>query len=112
GQAQYVKTQARGHQLDRGTALARIAYHRDKFDEEIRIAHAFGLTMAQRGQQFQETANDLRTRPPVATAQAPAPRPAARAQVAQVDRAATVSVPEKRASFDSTVASAERTSKA
>jgi len=111
GQARFVKNQARDHLLDRTTALARIAYHRDKFDEEIRIAHEFGLTMARRGQQFQEAANDLKTRPPVTAQGAPAAR-AAPARVAQVDKAASVSVPEKRASYDKTVASAEKNSKA
>jgi hypothetical protein len=111
GQAVIVKNQAKSHMLDRPTALARIAYHRDKFDEEIRIAHEFGLTMAKRGREFQQAANDLRTRPPVA-AQGAAPVRAAPARVAAVDRAASVSVPEKRASYDQTVASAERGSKA
>jgi hypothetical protein len=110
-QARFVKDQARGHVLDRPTALARIAYHRDKFSEELNIAHQFGLTMARRSQEFQQAANDLRTRPPVTAQGAPAPK-AAPARVAQVDRAASVSVPEKRASFDKTVASAERGSKA
>jgi len=111
GQAQFVKNQARSHQIDRPTALARIAYHCDKFDEEIRIAQEFGLTMARRGQQFQEAANDLRTRPPVSSQGVPVAR-AAPSRVAQVDRAASVSVPEKRQSFDRTVASAQKTSKA
>jgi hypothetical protein len=110
-QARFVKDQARGHVLDRTTALARIAYHRDKFNEELDIAHQFGLTMARRSQQFQEAANDLRTRPPVSQQGAPVTR-AAPARVAQVDRAASVSVPEKRASFDKTVASAQSGSKA
>jgi hypothetical protein len=110
-QARAVKDQARHHEIDRQTALARIAYHRDRFDEEIHIAHEFGLTMAKRGEQFQEAANDLRTRPPVTAQGAPA-QPASRSKVAQVDRAASVSVPEKRASYDKTVASAEKNSKA
>jgi hypothetical protein len=109
-QARYVKDQARNHVLDRETALARIAYHRDHFDEELHIAHEFGLTMARRSQQFQDAANDLRTPPPTAQG-APVPR-AAPARVASVDRAASVSVPEKRASYDSSVANAERSSKA
>lgn len=111
GQAQFVKNQAREHLLDRPTALARIAYHRDKFNEELNIAHEFGLTMAHRSQQFQQAANDLKTRPPVAAQGAPATR-AEPARIAQVDRAASVSVPEKRASFDKTVASAQSSSKA
>jgi hypothetical protein len=37
---------------------------------------------------------------------------AAPSRIAQVDRAASVSVPEKRASFDKTVASAQSSSKA
>jgi len=110
-QAEFVKNQAREHLLDRQTALARIAYHRDKFNEELNIAHEFGLTMARRSQEFQQAANDLRTRPPVTAQGAPATR-AAPARVAQVDKAATVSVPEKRQSFDSTVAAAQTTSKA
>jgi hypothetical protein len=66
--------------------------------------------MARRDQQFQVAANDLRTQPLVR--QGKAPSRAAPAQIAAVDRAATVSVPEKRASFDQSVASAERNSKA
>ena len=111
GQSYFVKNQARAGALDRPTALARIAYHRDKFNEELNIAHEFGLTMARRSQQFQQAANDLRTRPPVAAQGAPATR-AAPSRIAQVDRAASVSVPEKRASFDKTVASAQSNSKA
>lgn len=111
GQAEFVKNQAREHLIDRQTALARIAYHRDKFNEELDIAHQFGLTMARRSQEFQQAANDLRTRPPVTPQGAPATR-AAPARVAQVDKAATVSVPEKRQSFDNTVAAAQTSSKA
>jgi hypothetical protein len=111
GQAQFVKDQAREHMIDRPTALLRIAYHRDKFNEELNIAHEFGLTMARRSQEFQQAANDLTTRPPVARQGATA-TPAAPARVAQVDKAATVSVPEKRRSFDNTVASAQTNSKA
>jgi hypothetical protein len=113
-QADMVKDQARAHMIDRQTALARIAYHRDKFNEELNIAHDFGLTMARRSQEFQQAANDLRTRPPVAPQSAPgAPATrAAPARVAQVDKAATVSVPEKRQSFDNTVAAAQTSSKA
>jgi hypothetical protein len=110
-QAKFVKNQARHQEIDRATALARIAYHRDKFDEEIKIAHDFGLTMAKRGQQFQEAANDLKTKPPV-TAQGAPTAAAAPSKVAQVNKAASVSVPEKRASYDRTVASAEKNSKA
>jgi hypothetical protein len=106
GQAWIVKTQARQHLLDRPTALARIAYHRDKFNQEIVIAQQFGLTMAKRSQQFQQAAAELRTRP------VPRGPAAAPTRVAQVDRAASVSVPEKRASFDKTVASAQTSSKA
>jgi len=106
GQARFVKDQARSHIIDRPTALARIAYHRDKFDQELAVAHEMGLTMAKRSQQFQQAANDLKTHPPVNAQGAPVAR-AAPVKVAQVDKAATVSVPEKRASFDRTVASAE-----
>jgi outer membrane lipoprotein SlyB len=113
GQAEMVKDQARAHLIDRQTALLRIAYHRDKFNEELNIAHQFGLTMARRSQEFQQAANELATRPPVTPqgSAAPATR-AAPARVAQVDKAATVSVPEKRQSFDNTVASAQASSKA
>ena len=110
-QAGLVKDQARAHMLDRPTALLRIGYHRDKFNEELNIAHEFGLTMARRSQEFQQAANELRTRPPVSPQGAPVAR-AAPARVAQVDKAATVSVPEKRQSFDNTVASAQASSKA
>ncbi len=110
GQAMMIKEQARRHILDRPIAYAQLAYQRDHFDQEIRVAHEFGLTMARRDQQFQVAANDLRTQPLVR--QGKAPSRAAPAQIAAVDRAATVSVPEKRASFDQSVASAERNSKA
>ena len=118
GQARFVKTQVRSRIVDRPTGLQRIAYHRDHFDEEIRTAREFGLTMARRGRQFQEAANDLRTKAPVRAAQGTsvqAARPVAgrpSARVASVDRAASVSVPEKRSSFDRTVAAAAQNSKA
>jgi hypothetical protein len=110
-QARFVKEQARQHVIDRTTALAQINYERDKFNQELQVAHEFGLTMARRGQEFQQAADDLRSRPPVSAQGAPV-RPAPQAQVAQVNRAATVSVPEKRESFDNSVAAAERNSKA
>ncbi|MSP00496.1 MAG: hypothetical protein EXR07_05515 [Acetobacteraceae bacterium] len=110
GQAQFVKNQVRSRALDRPTGLARIAFHRDRFDQEIRIAREFGLSMARRGEQFQQAANDLRTRPPAARPGVVATR-ASPARVASVNRAASVSVPEKRASFDRTVASAESSGK-
>ena len=113
GQARFVKNQVRSRVVDRPTGLARIAYHRDHFNEELQLANQFGLTMAKRGTQFQEAANALRTRPPASqggTAMAARARPSA--QVAQVNRAATVSVPEKRAGFDRAVASAAGNSKA
>ncbi len=111
-QARYLKDQARHHVIDRQVALTQIAYERTRFDEELQIAHQFGLTMARRGSQFQEAANDLRTRPPAAGSPAAQSAPASRAKVASVDKAASVSVPEKRASFDNTVTAAERNSKA
>lgn len=107
GQAQIVKGQARRRELDRPTALQRIAFHRDRFDEEIRTAREFGLTMARRGEQFQQAANDLRTKPVSKPGWSPAPP----ARIASVNRAASVSVPEKRATFDRSIASAERESK-
>lgn len=112
GQARIIKLEVHTHALDRPTGLARIAYHRTKFDEELNIAHEFGLTMARRGQQFQEAANDLRAPPPSAPQRVAAGPRAAPAQIAQVDRAATVSVPEKRASYDRSVAAAQQSSKA
>ena len=123
-QARFIKDQFRSKAVDRTTGLARIAYHRDKFNEEIGIARQFGVSMANRNQQFQEAANALRTPPArqqVATgpmggptggpARPVAARPASPQRVATVYRAASVSVPEKRAGFDRTVAAAERTSK-
>ncbi len=112
GQSRFVKVQVRGGQVDRATGLARIAYHRDKFNQEIQTAREFGLSMARRGQQFQEAANDLRTRAPSSRSPAIQARRASPVQVAQVNRAAAVSVPEKRSSFDNTVTAAERGSKA
>jgi outer membrane lipoprotein SlyB len=106
-----IKTAVRHGELDRQTGLARIAYHQSKFAEELRVAHEFGLTMAKRSQQFQEAANDLRTKPPQ-NSQGQAVAAAPRTKVAQVDHAAAVSVPEKRASYDNTVANAETNSKA
>ena len=88
----------------------------DSLDKRGGIPHEeilaeFGLTMAKRSQQFQEAANDLRTKPAQNT-QGQAVAAAPRAKVAQVDHAAAVSVPEKRASYDNTVANAETNSKA
>ena len=108
GVASQVKARLRQHGIDRATGQAQLAYMRGKFDEEIRIAHEFGLTMAKRDQQFQEAATDLRTRPPSGAS----PTRASPAKVAQVNRAAAVSVPEKRRGFDRSVAAAETKSKA
>jgi hypothetical protein len=110
-QARIVKNDARAGVIDHQTALARIAYHHDHFAQELQIAHEFGLTMAKRGQQFQQAANELKTSAPVNAQGAAVPR-AAPSRVASVDRAASVSVPEKRTSYDSTVANAEKSSKA
>jgi outer membrane lipoprotein SlyB len=110
GVAKDLKSAVKRHELDRTTALAQIAYQRTRFDEEIQVAHDMGLAMAHRGEQFQEAANDLRA-PPPRPQTAVAPKPASRSAVAQVNRAATVSIPEKRASFDQTVASAQTASK-
>lgn len=120
-QARFIKDQFRSRAMDRPTGQARIAYHRDKFNEEIGIAREFGITMANRNQQFQEAANALRapaSRPPsqqVAIGAPPpratATRPASPQRTAAVYRAASVSVPEKRAGFDKTVAAAASNSK-
>ena len=114
-QARFVKNQVRGKVVDRQTGLARIAFHRDKFNEEIGIARQFGVSMANRNRQFQDAAVALR-QPPAATQRPGGSRPVAvtRAspqRVAAVNRVASVSVPEKRASFDRSVAAAERSSK-
>src|SRR5262249_22133565 len=109
-QAWIIKTQVRAGTLDRSTGLARIAYERDKFDQELQVAHDFGLTMAKRSAQFQQASNELRTQPAVNAQGAPVAR-AAPARVAQVNQAATVSVPEKRQSFDNSVSTAAQNSK-
>ena len=109
-QAKAIKAAVKRHDLDRTAGLTQIGYQRDRFEEELNVAHQFGLTMAKRGQQFQEAAADLKT--PPAPAQGSAPQPASRSRINQVDRAASVSVPEKRASYDQKVASAEASKKA
>ena len=117
GQARFVKDQVRGKALDRQTGLARIAFHRDKFNQEIGIAREFGVSMANRNRQFQDAANALR-QPPAAVAQRPGvSRPvtvgrASPQRVAAVTRVASVSVPERRATFDRTISSAQSGSKA
>jgi hypothetical protein len=94
-QAALIKTQVHNNTLPRQVGLTQLAWQRDRFDEEIKLAHDYDLTMAKRGTQFQDAANVLRSNS--------APPPSARL----VTAAASVSIPEKRRAFDQSVVTAE-----
>lgn len=101
-QAALIKEQVHGHALTREQGLARIGVERGRFDQELNLAHEYGLSMAKRGSQFQDAADALTARP--------AP-PAAQSSTKLAAVAASVSIPEKRGEFDKSVAAAESSSK-
>jgi hypothetical protein len=100
-QAGLIKTQVRNGTLTRQAGLTQLSWERGRFDEEIARAHQYNLTMAKRGNEFQDAANTLRAHP------TPASAPSTRLVTTQ----ASVSIPEKRDAFDKSVASAESNSK-
>jgi hypothetical protein len=99
-QALLIKAQVHSNTLTRQAGLTQIAWERERFDEEIALAHEYGVAMAKRGTQFRDAADALRS--------SPSPPPSARL----VSTAASVSIPEKRNEFDKAVASAESSKKA
>jgi hypothetical protein len=110
-QAQMIKQQTRRHQLDRPAALQQLAYQQDRFNEEIKLAHEYDLTMVKRSAQFSDAAAQIKQDEADAARRQAAANEAAANQAALVKVAATKSIPEKRASFDKSVTSAESSSK-
>ncbi len=104
-QARDIKTKVRQHRLDRTTAQIQIEFERDRFNEEVALAHTYGVNMAQHDDQFRDASAALtevhRERPHDGSART----------AAEVNRMATVSIPEKRSSFDKAVGNAEQTGK-
>lgn len=105
-QAREVKREVRQGKIDRAAGATTIEFHQDRFKEELQVAHEYGVDMARRGQEYQDAAHALhRSSSSGGSSQASA------GQVAAAERAASVSIPEKRASYDKTVATAEQNSK-
>jgi outer membrane lipoprotein SlyB len=100
-QAGLIKTQVHNGTLTRQAGLTQLSWERDRFDEEIERAHEYNLTMAKRGSEFQDAADTLRAHP----------TPASASSTRLVTAQASVSIPEKRETFDKSVDSAESSSK-
>jgi hypothetical protein len=98
-QANLIKSQVRSGTLTREAGLTQIAWEAARFDEEIKLAHDYDVTMAKRSGQFQDAANSLNANP--------SPPPSAKL----VTAAASVSIPEKRSEFDKSVTSADKDKK-
>ena len=103
-EATRIKNQARAGHLDRTTALAQIDYERQRFDEELAVAHDYGVNMSKRNDQFVDVSKELKQDRP--------PKTAARSDpTSQVALAATGTIPEKRRSYDKSIDHADTTSK-
>jgi hypothetical protein len=91
-QAWLIKTEMRNHQITRADALAQLDQERQRFAEETALAQKYGIAMTKRDDQFREAVQTVK----------PSTAGASQAQLA-----ATSTLPEKRNSFDKSVASAE-----
>jgi hypothetical protein len=100
-EAARIKSEARAHRLERTAAIAQLGYQRDRFDEEIALAHQYGVAMAKRGTEFQDAATTI--------GQNSSPENAATVRLVKAE--AAVEIPEKRRSFDRTIVAAEKSSK-
>jgi hypothetical protein len=96
-QAARIKLEARRHRIDNATAQDDLAYQRDRFNEELALAHVYGVNMEKQTDQFQYAAQSLQKQ------NAP--------NAARIDRTATETIPEKRGNFEDTVAKADDTAK-
>ena len=101
-QATYIKTQVRRRAMDRTTAMQQLSFQKGWFDQELDLAKTYRISMEKRGEEFKDAANTIKDQ-----AQADAAKAQAAAYEAQaVQQAASVSIPNKRASFDNSIASA------
>jgi hypothetical protein len=96
-QAARIKQDARRHRIDTATAKDELAYQQQRFTEELTLARAYGVNMQKQTEQFQYAATSLQKK------QAP--------KSAQIEQAATETIPEKRGTFDDSVAKADDSSK-
>jgi hypothetical protein len=100
-QAALIKAQVRRHAMTRPDGLTQIAFERDRFDEELKLAREYDIAMTKRGSQFDDAAKSLNENP----------TPAAAPSAKLVSAAASVSIPEKRSGFDKSLVAAESSSK-
>ena len=114
--ATFIKTQVRRRVMDRATAMQQLDQQRHLFAEEIAVAKTYKISMDKRNAQFQDAADTIRQQAlsdtaQAQTAQAQAQMQAqAQAQAQAVKQAAGVSIPNKRSSYDRSIASAETSS--
>jgi hypothetical protein len=104
-EATRIKTSVRAHRLDRVTGVTQIEFERDRFSEEVGLAHTFGLNMAQHDDQFKDASAAVQE------VHRERPREGSSHTASQVNQLATVSIPDKRSSFDKAVGSAEQSGK-
>ncbi len=116
GAATFIKTQVRRRVMDRATAMQQLDQQRRLFAEEIAVAKTYQISMDKRNAQFQDAADTIRQQAlsdaaqvQTAAARAAAAQTAA-TQAQAVKQAAGVSIPNKRSSYERSIASAETSS--
>jgi len=121
GAATFIKTQVRRRVMDRATAMQQLDQQRRLFAEEIAVAKTYQISMDKRNAEFQDAANTIRQQAQSdagsaqrAAAQTAAAQTAAaqtaNTQAQAVRQAAGVSIPNKRSSYERSIASAETSS--
>jgi len=119
-QAQQTKAMMASRQITRSAGVDQLSHQKTMFDEEVALAHQYGLNMQKRDQEFQVAAASLerqsapepRTTPEAEVApEAQITRPTARTHTHQVVVAATKTIPEKQQAFVQAVSDAETRSK-
>jgi hypothetical protein len=113
-QAQQTKAMMASRQITRSAGVDQLSHQKTLFDEEVALAHQYGLNMQKRDQEFQVAAASLEGQSapePRTTPEAQITRPTARTHTHQVVVAATKTIPEKQQAFVQAVSDAETRSK-
>ena len=107
--ATFIKTQVRRRVMDRTTAVQQLDQQRRLFAEEIAVAKTYQISMDKRNAQFQDAADTIRQQ--ALSDAAPVQTATVQTAAAQaVKQAAGVSIPNKRSSYERSIASAETSS--
>jgi hypothetical protein len=92
-QAAKIKQDLRRHRIDRAASQQLLDYQHDRFNEELAMAHAYGVNMARQADEFHNAADTLKKK------NVP--------NDDQINRVATETIPEKRSNYDDGVNKAE-----